>query len=279
MDHGRNSGQWIERAVVACVLLLIAVSVHLAGGFGLGGYGAIQRLPMDPALKVSIIGSVGLLFCWRIFRRRRAMTARRRNFLLLAVSSTMLGAAYLQPARDTYMFSLHARALSVLAVRDDASWTLNPAKWDCLLITPDTAMWILTHLEYPYKSCPPDFPHGSCDVSLIAWVGRGTRIGSPESRQRAWYLLEYLVRRGESVNIPTYGTPPLHSAISDGDVELARFLLSAGADPTQRISESSYEYFDNSRLGLNAYELAAKLEAENPARFAPVHSALKQGVR
>jgi hypothetical protein len=60
---------------------------------------------------------------------------------------------------------------------------------------------------------------------------------------------------------------------------MVRFLLSAGADPTLRISKSPLEFRDDSVVGLNAYELAAKLEAENPAKCEPFWAVLTKGVR
>lgn len=59
---------WIEWAVLACVLLIVA-RVYWAAELRAAEDRFLQTLGIEPALKFLVVVPVGLYLCWRLFKR------------------------------------------------------------------------------------------------------------------------------------------------------------------------------------------------------------------
>lgn len=156
-------------------------------------------------------------------------------------------------ALRTYRLASYANGLTTIALLSPNDWTLNPFSINGLFISPDAAMWLLLHTDFPYRPCPASVP--LCEAPVVSFVGGALRDGSPQISARAFILLEHFIKRGGQINIKHVGLTPLHQAVLFADDRYLKVLLDAGADVNIKADESA-----KSAAGLTPYEYCVKLE-------------------
>lgn len=164
--------------------------------------------------------------------------------VIIPVLLLLLFLASLYPsARNTYAWAGDAHGLIMLSLATRDDFKLNPYSENGMLVTPDMAIRILQHMDYPYTRCTDALrPIDICEVPLVMWAGRELGMGGVQKNQRAHSILTLLISRGEPINELHEGFTAVHEAILFNQPEYLQILLDAGGDPSIPIQHAGKEY-------------------------------------
>ena len=186
------------------------------------------------------------------------MSTFRKLIIALAVGFII---SLVPPTIQNWRYVSNYYGLVVLAGLKAKDTTYNPYSKNFSIVSPDSALWILTHLEYPYRNCPPTRFLADCSEPKINYAFGYYGLVSREGKKRIFSLVNHLHNQGYPVNeLSSNGFSALQSHILYQNDKVVSWLLESGADPYLRISEQGPMY------GLNAFEFAELLAGKNSER-------------
>lgn len=187
----------------------------------------------------------------------KMMGIRKLIIVLLAATCVL----YFRAFASAIVLGTNSMGLISLASKPMSDHTLNPLSEDVSFISPNTAEWILTTFDWPYRA---SHNVSATDIERIPEIHAATTFwgvysDGPDVKQRMLRLMEHFIDRGASVEQRYMGLTPLHEAVMSANAEAAKFLIERGADPLAIIYRPGRKHD-----GLNSIEFARLLYDKEP---------------